>query len=220
MLCFWVSLYEEVVHGWGCSNPVAPRAIERRGRNRWNVAACLRASLYLSIMELTASPNRLEGASGASIKKTLSFSFISDRVNHRCLISATSAAMDCPMARAVSLVVRKARSAVLLSSVISSELNCSPSSSSFIRSAWYACNTDIVCRHAPACRAVVLESGLFFYRFFYRLGLVLDSLVFGLWLVSDLVIGLAKCSSWSRPSPAIYAFFLFPLIRLACSANG
>ncbi len=52
-------------------------------------------------------------------------------------------------------------------------------------------------------RAVVLESGLEFYR----LGLVLDSLVFGLGLVSDLVIGLAKCSSWSRPSPAIYAFF-------------
>ncbi len=55
-------------------------------------------------------------------------------------------------------------------------------------------------------RAVVLESGL--EMFFYRLGLVLDSLVFGLGLVSDLVIGLAKCSSWSRPSPAIYAFFL------------
>ncbi len=54
-------------------------------------------------------------------------------------------------------------------------------------------------------RAVVLESGL--ETFFYRLGLVLDSLVFGLGLVSDLVIGLAKCSSWSRPSPAIYAFF-------------
>ncbi len=60
--------------------------------------------------------------------------------------------------------------------------------------------------------------------FFYRLGLVLDSLVFGLGLVSDLVIGLAKCSSWSRPSPAIYAFFFSfktkPLIWLACSANG
>ncbi len=51
-------------------------------------------------------------------------------------------------------------------------------------------------------RAVVLESGLGLESgletFFYRLG-----------LVSDLVIGLAKCSSWSRPSPAIYAFFLF-----------
>ncbi len=59
-------------------------------------------------------------------------------------------------------------------------------------------------------RAVVLESGLGLETFFYRLGLVLDSLVFGLGLVSDLVIGLAKCSSWSRPSPAIYAsFFLF-----------
>ncbi len=60
---------------------------------------------------------------------------------------------------------------------------------------------------ARQSRAVVLESGL--ETFFYRLGLVLDSLVFGLGLVSDLVIGLAKCSSWSRPSPAIYAFFLF-----------
>ncbi len=77
-------------------------------------------------------------------------------------------------------------------------------------------------------RAVVLESGLGLESgletFFYCLGLVLDSLVFGLGLVSDLVIGLAKCSSWSRPSPAIYAFFLSfktkPLIWLACSANG
>ncbi len=63
----------------------------------------------------------------------------------------------------------------------------------------------------PPTRAVVLESGLGLESgletFFYRLGLVLDSLVFGLGLVSDLVIGLAKCSSWSRPSPAIYAFF-------------
>ncbi len=56
-------------------------------------------------------------------------------------------------------------------------------------------------------RAVVLESGL--ETFFYHLGLVLDSLVFGLGLVSDLVIGLTKCSSSSRPSPAIYDFFLF-----------
>ncbi len=59
--------------------------------------------------------------------------------------------------------------------------------------------------HWLPVRAVVLESGL--ETFFYRLGLVLDSLVFGLGLVSDLVIGLAKCSSWSRPSPTIYAFF-------------
>ncbi len=69
-------------------------------------------------------------------------------------------------------------------------------------------------------RAVVLESGLGLETFFYRLGLVLDSLVFGLGLVSDLVIGLAKCSSWSRPSPAIYAFFSLSKQRLACSANG
>ncbi len=66
-----------------------------------------------------------------------------------------------------------------------------------------------ICWHRS--RAVVLESGLGLESgletFFYRLGLVLDSLVIGLGLVSDLVIGLAKCSSWSRPSPAIYAFF-------------
>ncbi len=38
------------------------------------------------------------------------------------------------------------------------------------------------------------------------------------YLDSDFVIGLAKCSSWSRPSPAIYAFFLFQnkTINLAC----
>ncbi len=34
---------------------------------------------------LTASPNRPEGASRASMKKTLSFSFMSDRVNQRRL---------------------------------------------------------------------------------------------------------------------------------------
>ncbi len=73
MLCLWTSLYEELVHGWGCSRPAAPRAIERRERNRWNAAACL---------EL--------------------------------------------------------------------ELICSPSSSSFSRSAWYAWSTVIVWRHAPA----------------------------------------------------------------------
>ncbi len=69
------------------------------------------------------------------------------------------------------------------------------------------------------CRAVVLESGLGLESglktFFYRLGLVLDSLVFGLGLVSDLVIGLAKCSSWSRPSPAIHAFFSNKTINLS-----
>ncbi len=43
------------------------------------------------------------------------------------------------MARPVSLVARRDKSAVLLSSAISSELTCSRSSSSFSRSAWYAC---------------------------------------------------------------------------------
>ncbi len=76
--------------------------------------------------------------------------------------------------------------------------------------------TAVVSREHLLCllsRAVVLESGLGLESgletFFYHLGLVLDSLVIGLGLVSDLFIGLAKCSSWSRPSPAIYDFFLF-----------
>ncbi len=70
-------------------------------------------------------------------------------------------------------------------------------------------------------RAVVLESGL--ETFFYRLGLVLDSLVFGLGLVSNspsdspnVQVGLDRVQQYML-------FFLFqtkPLIRLACSANG
>ncbi len=95
-----------------------------------------------------ASPNRPEGASWAYIRRTLYF--LSDRVNHRCLSAATSNGMDRQMARAVSLVARRTKSAVLLSSVISCELNCSPSSSYFNRSAWYAYNIDIVCRLTPA----------------------------------------------------------------------
>ncbi len=60
------------------------------------------------------------------------------------------AAIDHLIARAVSLVVRRAKSAILLSSMMLSELMASRSSISFSRSAWYACNTDMVCRHAPA----------------------------------------------------------------------
>ncbi len=70
-------------------------------------------------------------------------------------------------------------------------------------------------------RAVVLESGL--ETFFYRLGLVLDSLVFGLGLDLDLVIGLAKCSGLDRVQLYMLFFFSFktkPLIWLACSENG
>ncbi len=58
-------------------------------------------------------------------------------------------AIDRPMARAVSLVARRDRSAVLCSSLMSSALNPSPSSSSMSRSAWYACSTA-TCRHEPA----------------------------------------------------------------------
>ncbi len=44
--------------------------------------------------------------------------------------------------------------------------------------------------------------------FFYRLGLVLDSLVFGLGLVSDLVIGLANVLV-GLDRVQQYAFFIF-----------
>ncbi len=76
-LCFCACQYEELVHGGGCSHPAAPKARERRGRNRWNAAACLQASWYLSMTELTVSPNRPEGTSRGSMRKTLSFSFMS-----------------------------------------------------------------------------------------------------------------------------------------------
>ncbi len=88
--------------------------------------------------------------SGVSRRKTLSRSLISDRINQRCLSTATRAAIDRPVARAVSLVAQRDKSAVLRSSQISSALNPSPSSKSLSRSAWYACKTAMVCRHEPA----------------------------------------------------------------------
>ncbi len=106
-LCFWSSLYEELVHGWGCSRPAAPRAIERRGRKCCNAAAYLQASWYMSTTELMALPNRPEGANGVSMWKNLSFSFISNRVNHKYL-SARAATVS-PLARAVCLVARIAK---------------------------------------------------------------------------------------------------------------
>ncbi len=102
-------------------------------------------------------------------------------------------------------------------------MSCFPSTRAHISLSLRVCSFLFRAR-TPISRAVVLESGLGLESgletFFYRLGLVLDSLVFVLGLVSDLVIGLAKCSSWSRPSPAIYAFFSLSKQRLACSANG
>ncbi len=53
----------------------------------------------------------------------------------------------------------------------------------------------------PSARAVVLESGIETYP-----DVFLSSWT-RWYLDSDLVIGLAKCSNWSRPSTAIYAFF-------------
>ncbi len=126
-----------------------------RGESCQSCVVCVVCFLpSCALPELTASPNRPEGASmmqGVHEEDpVLLFSVISDRVNHKCISAATRAAMDRPMARVVSLVAQRAKSAVLLSSEMSSDLTCSPSSSSFSRSAWYACNTYIVCRHAPA----------------------------------------------------------------------
>ncbi len=66
----------------------------------------LLASWNLSTTVLTASPNRPEGKIGASSRKTLSLSLIWDKVNHKCLSVATRAAIDRPIALAVSLVAR------------------------------------------------------------------------------------------------------------------
>ncbi len=111
---------------------------------------CWRASWYLSTTALTASPNRPEGAGGASMRQTRSLSLIFKKVSHKCLSAPTIAATKRPMARAVSLVARRDKSAVRRSSEISSDLISLPSSNSYSSSAWYACNTAIVCRHAPA----------------------------------------------------------------------
>ncbi len=152
-LSYRASLCEELACGRGCSRPAAPWASERRGRNHWNDAACLLTSWCLSTTESTASPKRPEGNSRAAKRKTLSRSLISNRVNQRCLSAATRAAIDHLMARAVSLVARRDKSAVLRSSLISFALNPSPSSNSLSRSAWYACNTAMVCKHEPALPA-------------------------------------------------------------------
>ncbi len=124
-----------------------------KGRNCWKAATCWRASLYLSTTALTASPNRPEGASGASMRQTRSLSLIFERVSHKCLSTPTIAATKRPMARAVSLVARRDKSAVRRSSEISSDLISLSSTNSYSSSAWYACNTAIVCRHAPAWSA-------------------------------------------------------------------
>ncbi len=92
---------------------------------------------------------------GASSRKNLSFSLIWDRVNHKCLCVATRAAIDRPIALAVSLVALSGKSVALRSSTISSFFISSPSSISLSRSAWYACNNSIVCKQPPAWPAAL-----------------------------------------------------------------
>ncbi len=77
---------------------------------------------------------------GASSRKTLSLSLIWYRVNHKCLSVATKAAIDRPIALAVSLVARSEKSVALRNLAISSFFISSPSSISLSRSVWYACN--------------------------------------------------------------------------------
>ncbi len=133
----------EVVHDWCCSRPAAPRAIERRGRNRRNAAACLRASWYPVNDRVTALPNSPRRRKwGRRLCPSLS-----------CRTESTISASPLPPALPwtaqwhgrSSLVARRAKSAVLLSVyTISLELICSPSSSSFRQVGLICCSTDIV----------------------------------------------------------------------------
>ncbi len=136
--------------GWARS-PSAFRLRPRSARCIYNLYAAERAfaSLNSSTTVSTDVPNNSEGETGASRRNRFSFSPMSTRFIHRCLLVATIAAIDLPIAAAVCLVAQRARSVV--------RRNCYrlrgslwPWSKSFSKSAWYACNTDIVCRAAPA----------------------------------------------------------------------
>ncbi len=69
------------------SSPLSPRAAREEPPERRRL---LLASWNLSTTELTASPNRPEDESGASSRQTLSLYFISDKVSHRCPLSAAT----------------------------------------------------------------------------------------------------------------------------------
>ncbi len=154
MLRFWTSLYEELVHGWGWFHLSAP-LWDRRGRYFWNAAACFFASWNRSTTEFTAPPNRPDGETGAFSRNALSLSFIWDRVNQKCLSVTNSAAIDRPIALAVSLVARSNKSVALSISAISSDFIVSSSSKYPNNSAWYACSTAMVCKQPAAWPAAV-----------------------------------------------------------------
>ncbi len=87
-----------------------------------------------------------KATTGASRRKRFSFSPMSARFIHRCLSVATMAAIDLSITAAVCLVALRARSVVRRNSVTASGGAPDPGLGPFSRSAWYACNTDIVCK--------------------------------------------------------------------------
>ncbi len=95
----------------------AAAGLERLGRKCRIACDPFCASVKRSADPSTAGPKRPLGEIGASRKETLSASLISVSVSHRWRSSTTRLAIDLPMAWAVVLVARKARSVALLSSL-------------------------------------------------------------------------------------------------------
>ncbi len=99
----------------------------------------------------TAGPNRLSDETEALRKETLSASFVSVIVSQRRRSNTTRLDIDHPMAWAVALVMRRARSVMLLRSL--SEAASRPASSLAMILAWKTWNTAIEYSAKAACPA-------------------------------------------------------------------
>ncbi len=99
----------------------------------------------------TAGPNRLPDEAGALRKGTLSASFISVIVNQRWRSKTIRLDIERPMAWAVALVARRARSVTLLRSL--SEAASRPASSLASILAWKTWSTAIECSAEAVCPA-------------------------------------------------------------------
>lgn len=123
--------------------------LERQGMNFLKAADCAFASLNLSTTTLTEVPKSPLGKSGATKRKSFSFFPMAARLIHRCLSVATRAAIERPMAAAVCLVVRRARSVAALQ-LPQETILCPHPAQSFSRSALLACSITMVCNAPPA----------------------------------------------------------------------
>lgn len=83
---------------------------------------------HLSVTELTASKNRPDWETGASISKASSLSLMSVRFNHRCISGAIKPAKQQQIAQAVCLFALSAKSVVHRSSLTTSAVKAEPSS--------------------------------------------------------------------------------------------